>query len=94
MTNYTTVPTKGFEKELRKLSAVDQSLVLRKMLMLSDNPFYPSLRTKKLQGKTEVYESSVNMDIRLIWNFDEDEEGKQKIIIMLDVGHHDILNKY
>jgi len=90
--NYTIFPTKTFGKELLKLSTVDQALVLKKLLMLADNPFYPSLRTKKLQGNTENYESSVNMDIRLIWRFDD--ENEDKIILMLDVGHHDVLNKY
>jgi mRNA-degrading endonuclease YafQ of YafQ-DinJ toxin-antitoxin module len=83
-----------FKKELAKLSSINQRMVLKRVFMLSDNPYYPSLRTKKLQGKTEAYESTVNMDIRLIWNFDIDEEGRQSIIIMLDVGHHDILNNY
>jgi mRNA-degrading endonuclease RelE of RelBE toxin-antitoxin system len=90
--NYTIYSTRTFGKELRKLSTADQTLVLKKLLMLADNPFYPSLRTKKMQGNAENYESSVNMDIRLVWKFDD--ENEDKIILMLDVGHHDILKKY
>ncbi|MDR2692650.1 MAG: hypothetical protein LBB74_00335 [Chitinispirillales bacterium] len=59
------------------------------MIYLEDDPFYPSLRTKKLKGKSGRYESSVNMDIRLIWRF---ENGK--IILLLNIGHHDILKNY
>jgi len=86
---YTIVPTKVFRNEFEKLSGVHQRIVSKKMAMLEQNPFYPSLRTKKMQGGSGNYESSVNMDIRLIWEFEGD-----KIIIMLDVGHHDVVNKY
>jgi mRNA-degrading endonuclease YafQ of YafQ-DinJ toxin-antitoxin module len=50
---------------------------------------YPSLRTKKIQGVSDLYESSVNMDIRIIWHYENDD-----LIILADVGHHDILNQF
>ena len=51
------------------------------------NPFYPSLRTKKVQGFDNVFEMSVNMDIRILWRY---ENGV--IILLIDIGHHkDIL---
>jgi mRNA-degrading endonuclease YafQ of YafQ-DinJ toxin-antitoxin module len=78
-----------FEKELKKLSGVDEMLVLRKIIEFEKNPFHPSFRTKKMRGIKDYYESSVNMDIRMIWYF----QGN-KIIIMMDVGHHDVLRKY
>jgi mRNA-degrading endonuclease YafQ of YafQ-DinJ toxin-antitoxin module len=64
-------------------------MVLKKLDILKKDPFYPSLRTKRMRGGSSNYESSVNMDIRLIWEFEDD-----KIILMLDVGHHDVLSKY
>ena len=36
-----------------------------------------------------LFECSVNMDIRIIWYY---EDGV--MIILLDVGHHDILRQY
>lgn len=51
------------------------------------NPFYPSLRTKNVQGLDNVFEMSVNMDIRILWRY---ENGV--IILLIDIGHHkDIL---
>lgn len=50
---------------------------------------HPSLRTKRIQGTTDLFECSVNMDIRIIWYY----EGS-KMIILLDVGHHDILKQF
>lgn len=54
-----------------------------------ENPLHPSLRTKKIQGAEGMWESSVNMDIRIIWFYENNE-----LILLLDIGHHDILNKF
>ena len=89
---YIVVYEDNFKKELKKLSAKQQKMVMRKLKILENNPYYPSLRTKKVLGigtQDERYESSVNMDIRVIWRFEEN-----KIIILIDVGHHDVLKKY
>ncbi len=50
---------------------------------------HPSLRTKRIQGIKDLFECSVNMDIRIIWYYEGD-----KLIILVDVGHHDILDQY
>ena len=79
--------TKEFEKALKKLSPKEQKAVMVKLKLLVQEPFYPSLRTKKVQGLDNVFEMSVNMDIRILWKY---ENGV--IILLLDVGHHkDIL---
>ena len=79
--------TKVFEKDLKKLSASKQKAVAQKLKILSENPFYPSLRTKKVQGFDDIFEMSVNMDIRILWRY---ENGV--IILLIDIGHHkDIL---
>jgi mRNA-degrading endonuclease RelE of RelBE toxin-antitoxin system len=89
LANYDIVYTPGFRKALHGLSTVDYELVLEKTKIMEGNPFHPSHRTKKMQGRFRRYESSVTKSIRLIWDFDEG-----KIILMLDVGHHDILDKH
>ncbi len=79
--------SKTFEKDLKRLSPKEQKAVASKLKILMENPFYPSLRTKKVQGLNNVFEMSVNMDIRILWRY---ENGI--IILLLDVGHHkDIL---
>lgn len=75
--------TKEFEKNLKSLSNQEQKLVANKLKLLVQNPFYPSLRTKKVQGLDNVFEMSVNMDIRILWKYDNGI-----IILLLDVGHH------
>ena len=62
-------------------------MVANKLNLLVQDPFYPSLRTKKVQGIDDFFEMSVNMDIRILWQY---KDGI--IILLLDVGHHkDIL---
>lgn len=75
--------TKEFEKSLKKLTRIEQIAVAKKLRLLTENPFHPSLRTKKLQGISNVFEMSVNMNIRILWRY---ENGV--IILLLDVGHH------
>ena len=75
--------TKEFEKNLKSLTPQEQKQVANKLKLLVQNPFYPSLRTKKVQGLDNVFEMSVNMDIRILWKY---ENGV--IILLLDIGHH------
>lgn len=75
--------TKVFTKDFKKLSKYEQKAVAQKLKLLADNPSYHSLRTKKVQGFDDLFEMSVNMDIRILWRY----EGNV-IILLLDVGHH------
>ncbi|MCL2860620.1 MAG: type II toxin-antitoxin system YafQ family toxin [Oscillospiraceae bacterium] len=81
--------TSRFEKNYKKLSQTEKKQVIKKLKILAENPLHPSLRTKRIQGTERLYECSINMDIRIIWHY----EGNT-IIILLDVGHHDILRKF
>lgn len=38
---------KAFTKDFKKLSKDEQKAVIQKLKLLVENPFYPSLRTKK-----------------------------------------------
>ena len=86
---YIVVYEDSFKRELKKLSDTYQKMVLKKLKILESNPYYPSLRTKKMESGTGYYESSINMDIRILWYFKENS-----IIVLTDVGHHDVLKKY
>ena len=79
-------PTKTFEKNLKKLSVNEQKTVARKLIVLAKDPFHPSLRTKKVKQLKDVFECSVNMDIRILWTYNGD-----RLILLIDLGHHNIL---
>lgn len=81
--------TRKFEKHFIKLSNTEKAQVKKKIKLLASNPAHPSLRVKRIQGTKDFYECSVNMDIRVIWYYEGDT-----MIILVDVGHHNILRRY
>ena len=86
--SYRITYTKRFKKSFGKLTASEKKQIKAKVILLSENPFHPSLRTKRIQGTDNLFECSVNMDIRIIWYYEDNE-----LIMLLDVGHHSILDK-
>ena len=78
--------SKAFKKSLKKLASNEQRMVASKLKILIENPLHPSLRTKKVQRFKDVYESSVNMDIRILWMYKDN-----RLILLLNIGHHDLL---
>ena len=81
--------TDRFQKHFKSLTDIEKKQLQNKLRLLTENPLHPSLRTKRIQGTTDLYECSVNMDIRIIWYY----EGNT-MIILVDVGHHDILKQF
>ena len=80
--------TKRFEKHYKKMTPVEKKQIKSKVGILAENPLHLSLRTKRIQGTDKLFECSVNMDIRIIWYYEGDE-----LIMLLDVGHHEILER-
>ena len=80
--------TERFKKAFKLLSIIEQKQFQNKMYLFIENILHPSLRTKKIKGHKDLYESSINMDIRIIWYFEN-----ESLIILVDIGHHDILKR-
>ena len=87
--SYKITYSKAFKKHYKKLSDTEKIQMKKKLKFFVENPTHPSLRTKKIQGTDGIWESSVNMDIRIIWFYENNE-----LIFLLDIGHHDILDKF
>ena len=81
--------TPRFQRHFCELTMQEKTQAKKKLDLLANNPAHPSLRTKRIQGTDDLYESSINMDIRIIWYYDNNP-----IISLVDVGHHDILKQY
>ena len=77
-----------FKKSFSKLQDKEKKIFYEKLSLFIENHRHPSLRTKKIKGSEILFESSINMSIRVIWT-DQDEN----LILMLDIGHHDILKR-
>lgn len=81
--------TKRFLKNFKCLNAAEKAQLKKKLELLMQDPLYPSLRTKRIQGTASLFEFSVNMDVRVIWEYEGDT-----LILLLDIGHHDILDQF
>lgn len=68
---------------VQRLSVDAKKALKKKLDLLADNPKHPSLRTKKIKGREDIFEASVNMDIRITWEFYEDG------ILLRNIGRHD-----
>ena len=71
--SYKITYTKSFKKHYKKLSDIEKKQTKKKLSFFIDNPTHPSLRTKKIKGTDGLWESSVNMDIRIIWYYEDNE---------------------
>ena len=78
-----------FDKAMKALSKSEKEHVEKALVEMEKDPHYSALRTKHLHSAHDLFESSANMDIRIIWH----HQGEDTIGV-LDVGHHDILKKY
>ena len=78
-----------FQKHYKKLSPEEKAQFKRKLRTFAENPLHPSLRTKRIQGTDDLFEFSVNMDIRVIWFYEGDS-----LVALIDIGHHDILRSF
>ena len=81
--------TDRFRKSFKALTGDEKKQIIRKLELLAENPAHPSLRTKRIKGTSDLFECSANMDIRVIWYYEND-----RLIVLLDVGHHDILKQF
>lgn len=90
MSNYKLKPTKHFLRKLRILLKKDRSLggrVKKALRILGIDPFYKGLKTHKVDALSFGlhYSSAVTRDIRIIWDFDEEENI---VIILITIGKH------
>ena len=72
-----------FKKDYKLFSGDKKQVINSKLKILSGNPLHPSLRTKKIKGKEDIFETSINMHIRMTWNY---YKGK---ILLRTIGEHD-----
>lgn len=63
--------------------------LMNKLELLSENPMHPSLRTKRIQGAEDLSNAVSIWIFILYWYYEGDT-----MIILVDVGHHDILKQF
>ncbi len=87
--NYKIIQTDEYFKKLKKFIKKHPEVLAKYIKMvelLEIDPYHPSLRLHKLQGKLRVYYSvSINMKYRVVIDFILNDNE----IIPIDIGTHD-----
>jgi len=79
--------TRKFDKQFKSLDKKIQKQAAKAIELFIDNPTYPSLRFKKIQGTGNIYEISVNMSVRII--VEVTSEGNNQINTFYIIGKHE-----
>jgi len=72
-----------FKQKVALLEPQIKKALKTKLELMYQNPKHPSLRTKRVQGTTDIYEASITMSYRMTWQYYEDG------ILLRNVGEHD-----
>ena len=80
MRHYEVEVSRTAEKQLRKLARDDQERVVRRMLLLAEDPFPAG--TRKLTGYDDVYRVRVGR-YRIIYSVSR----QRLVIVILKIGH-------
>lgn len=73
----------SFREGVQRLSLEAKKQLKKKLELMAENPRHPSLRSKKIHGIDGIFEASVNMDIRMTWQYTDDG------ILLRKIGEHD-----
>ncbi len=80
---------RAFKKIIRKNPQL-RTLIEITLRQLVKDPFHHSLRTHKLQGDfSETWSCSINYSYRIIFEFIESSNEKEKAILLVNLGSHD-----
>lgn len=72
-----------FLKCVKHLSEDVRKVLKEKLELMTDDPAHPPLRTKRVKGHDQIFEASINMTIRMTWEYYEDG------ILLRNIGEHD-----
>ena len=75
--------TERFKKAYKKLNQRQRRAVEKALSFLVNNIRHPSLRVKKIEGTTGIWEARASKSIRLSFEFRDDT------LILRNVGEHD-----
>jgi hypothetical protein len=72
-----------FDDKGKELPVEVRRALKNKLELLLENPRHPSLRSKKIQGQDNIFDSSITINIRMTWQYTGDG------ILLRNIGAHD-----
>lgn len=83
----TIILTDSFKDDFFALTRVEQKQSRKCLRLLAENLRYPSLQVHRIKG-TVFWEAYVDKDIRIVY------EQNMDTLVLLAIGHHDMLRKF
>lgn len=74
---------KPFDRDLEQLPHSIRKKFLKQLQILIENPRYPSLHVKKVQGYEDIWEARVDFQYRFTFEYQGD------LIVLRAIGNHD-----
>jgi mRNA-degrading endonuclease YafQ of YafQ-DinJ toxin-antitoxin module len=81
------IRSERFKRAFRSLPKEAQSKTVRALRLLAEDPFYPSLVVKKIQGFADVWEARVDIKYRMTFQYEK--QGDEAVCILRNVDNHD-----
>ena len=75
--------SESFKKCVKKLPKETKIILKNKLSLMRKNPRHPSLRTKKIQAASGIFEASITKNIRMTWHYTKNG------IFLRRIGRHD-----
>jgi mRNA interferase RelE/StbE len=79
--------TRPFERDFRDLPKNVQARAEKSIRLLIENSHHPSLRTKKMQGTSDIWEARVTGSYRMTF------QRMGESLLLRRIGTHDVLKK-
>ena len=82
------IRTERFQRAYRKLDEQCRESVKKALAQFLANRTYPGLHVKRIQGTDRIWEMRAGRDIRITFEFQQNENGTTAVVLR-NVGHHD-----
>jgi mRNA interferase RelE/StbE len=84
--------TERFEKSLLALPKRIQKKTLKQLEFFKEDPHYPSLQTKRIEGTDGLWEGRVDRFYRFTFQYGKDEETGEIICTFRNIGRHEVVD--
>lgn len=81
------IRTERFKRVFRSLPKEVQRKTIRALRLLAEEPYYPSLVVKKIQGVTGIWEARIDLKYRM--TFQLEERNGEMVCLLRNVDYHD-----
>ena len=81
--------TERFKKAFLGLPNPIQQKVAKAFVLFQEDPSYPSLGVKKMQGHANIWEGRIDRQYRFTFHFEKGEASGDTICVFRNVDNHD-----